>query len=444
MRLSRPRLLIWLGSVVLTFGLLAGIVNHEILDGERFVEHVDSIRQDPDVAREVGEAMTARVVAAKPDLVAVRPLIEAAAVAFAGSSAFGPIVRASAAQAHKAFTGPTPAALRVADLGAVLTGVVQSVAPEAAEQLPPDLDVTLAQVGSQSFASDTIHLTHVVSELAWLLPLLALLCLATAVLLSADRRRAAIDAGKGVCWAGGVLIGIAISARGAASFADADTLPGALIAASLHEFSRPVVWTGAGALAAGGLVVLAAAHRPGLDVRGASTASWKWLAGRTGATRERLARILVWALLGCGLILRPLEMVTAAAVIAGVGCVLYGLTELWQLVKESRSGARISRTVSTPGAGRTRIIGAMCGVALLAGVLVVLARPVDSDIAAAQSAPGDPNACNGHVELCDRPTTRSRIRRRTTRCPLSTIRTGFSPSSRRASSDSSTTGSGCC
>ena len=163
----------------LLFGILAGLVNREVLDSQRFANHVDEIRRDPAVSKQVGAIITTEVLAQNPNLLAVRPLLEAASTSLAGSAAFSPIVRLSAQQVHQAFTvkNASNVALRVVDIGAVLTATLTALAPETVSQIPPDLSVTLAQAGGQSFAATTIHLTWLVGWLSWLLPLLALLLL---------------------------------------------------------------------------------------------------------------------------------------------------------------------------------------------------------------------------------------------------------------------------
>jgi hypothetical protein len=87
--LVRVRVLAVLGSVLLALGLLAGAVNREVLDGARFAGHVDAVRMDPVVAGRAGEAIAGRVLAADPDLIAVRPLLEGAATALVRSPGFG-------------------------------------------------------------------------------------------------------------------------------------------------------------------------------------------------------------------------------------------------------------------------------------------------------------------------------------------------------------------
>ena len=160
--------LVVLGAVLLALGLLAGAVNREVLDGARFAAHVDSVRKDPVVTERAGQAITGRLLAADPDLVAVRPLLESAAASLVGSPTFGPVVRLAARQAHQAMTNddPTQIVLRLADLGAVLSGVLRAVAPDEAAKIPPDLDLTLAGLGARTPAADTLRLIRTVGLLS--------------------------------------------------------------------------------------------------------------------------------------------------------------------------------------------------------------------------------------------------------------------------------------
>ena len=58
MRALLAWVLFGLGSLLLACGLVAGVVNHEVMDGQRFAAHVDNIRKDPAVAKQLGYADT--------------------------------------------------------------------------------------------------------------------------------------------------------------------------------------------------------------------------------------------------------------------------------------------------------------------------------------------------------------------------------------------------
>ena len=91
---------IGVGCLLLLLGSVAGVVNRQVLDGPRFANHIDAIRTDPDVTRELGRAITDRVLVLQPDLVAVRPLVESLATTLAGSPALRPVVLRAARELH--------------------------------------------------------------------------------------------------------------------------------------------------------------------------------------------------------------------------------------------------------------------------------------------------------------------------------------------------------
>ena len=180
-----------LASVLLVLGILAGLVNRNVVDGNRFAAHVDAVRRDPAVARQVGQAITVQVLQAAPQLIAVRPLVESASTALAGSVAFGPAVRSAARTFHATITDEEPGEidLRLLDVGAAIVGLLPVVAPTAAPAVPADLSVTLTSVKEHGFVAWLLHLSRFAGQLAWLLPLLALLLLVAAVVIAPDRGR---------------------------------------------------------------------------------------------------------------------------------------------------------------------------------------------------------------------------------------------------------------
>ena len=173
-------------------GILAGLVNRNVVDGNRFAAHVDAVRRDPAVARQVGQAITVQVLQAAPQLIAVRPLVESASTACRpGSVALGPAVRSGARTFHATITDERTGEidLRLLDVGAAIVGLLPVVAPTAAPAVPADLSVTLTSVKEHGFVAWLLHLSRFAGQLAWLLPLLALLLLVAAVVIAPDRGR---------------------------------------------------------------------------------------------------------------------------------------------------------------------------------------------------------------------------------------------------------------
>ena len=426
-----------LGCLLLLLGGLAGIVNRQVLDGPRFADHVDAVRSDPAVARLVGQRITDRVLELEPDLVAVRPLIEAVATSLAGSELLGPAVRAGATRLHTAFTGTgsEPVVLRLADVGAVLTATLRALSPGRDTVLPEDFDVTLAKFGSGSFATESIALTQWVGLLSWLLPLLALLLLAFAVWVARDRPTAGVRAGVGVA-ATGLGIGLlAVVATALAASADPESLTQVSLAAFWDELAPSVWWLCAAFVAAGAVLAGASSQLRTQDLRHAGAQAWTSLA-HGGTTGWVLARGLGLALLGLALLRNPALVLRVTAGLAGLGLLFVAAVVLAR-VPAPRTSPRERLRRFRPRLALMWLLPVL----LVTGLVVRNAAPADSAIPLVAS---NTRACNGHVALCDRRYDDVAFRRPTTRCRPPTSHAGSCPSSRPAWWDSWTPGSGCC
>lgn len=332
-----------LGALLLAFGTLAGIANRQVVDGAAFAAHADQIRQDDHVSRQVGIAMTNSIIRADADLTAVRPLIETAAISVVRSPSFSPVVRNAVQQVHDAFTksGSGTVVLRLADVGAVLSGVVAQVAPQSSAALPSNLDVTLARIGDQSAARSTISATHRVTVLAWLLPLLALLAFAGAAWLLGWCKSALRPIGRAVIAAGGLIVVLAGLGSGFASAADADTLAGAL-RASLLDIVVGLLWWPAAVLIGTGAVlrVLAA-----LEDDGAQDSDWRdWLAIRPVSQRTQALRAGGFVVVGGFVVFRPSVAAQVIAVVIGMGVLVIGLSEATRVILDLARRRRSERS----------------------------------------------------------------------------------------------------
>jgi hypothetical protein len=390
--------LLVVGGVLAGLSLVAGHLNRELLDGPTFAANVDEVRQDPAVAQQVGRSISVQLLTVNPDLVAIRPLVETVAATVASSDLLSGPVQLAARQAHTALTDPDAdsVVLRLADAGALVAGALSVVAPDRAPDAG-DLSVTLASVGDQAFASTTLAVARVIGTLAWLLPLLALVSLAGAVALSADRWLGASRAGVALAaGAGGVGLALAVGGFLVRRLGD-ETMGGAVAAAGWEVFVRPLWWS---------VVVLAAAGFAVTVAAGASLPSWlTGLAGRgrslattrPASTGAVLVRGLVAVALGVAVLLDPAGMLELGALVAGAALFVFGLAEVSTL----GAVARTRREADAPPRRDRRWlpVAAVAVLVLLAGV-VWLARPTREAVAA---PPIDAAAgCNGHPELCDR------------------------------------------
>ncbi len=401
-----------LGALLAALGVVAGHINRNVLDGPTFVDHVDELRQDDDVATQVGIQISNQLIVANPDLVALRPLVESVSIRVAGGDALSGPTRRAAAVVHDALTEDRADSvqLRISDIGAVVTGVLGAVAPDRAPAAA-DVSVTLATIGQGDLASTTVRLTHLLGVLSWLLPVLALVCLAGAVVASRDRLRTAVAAGWALLWAaiglGIVLAVVAFVVRRL----DTDTLGGAVGVAAWRQFVQPI----RGPVVILGLIGVGVAVTFGSSVPGAVRARLVPI-GRTITRRPTtvagtIARAVVIGLLGIAAVADPAAMALVVVVAAGLGGVLFAVSEIAALAEAARQRRDALAPVgdtdpSAAAAARRRTVRpatlVAAGVVAIVAVVgvVVLARP-GRDVQA-DAAPVPTGLCNGHAELCDR------------------------------------------
>jgi hypothetical protein len=391
-----PDVAIAVGCLLLLLGSVAGVVNRQVLDGPRFAHHVESMRTDPDVTRELGRAITTRVLELDPDLVAVRPLVESVATAAAGSPALRPVVLRAARQLHAALTSPSsaPLVLQLADVGAVLTASLRVAAPDLAASLPATFDVTLARIGSGSFADSTARFAHHVELLAWLLPLGGLLLIGIGVGTSRDRPAAGTRAGFGVV-AAGVVLGSATVALGivAHSLAQRPELRPVLVAAAWRELDGPLWWMTAALVVCGAITVIACAQLAAPVSAGAQGRTWRSLVVAT-TPAGLVGRAAVLALVGVALIARPELVIRLVAGSVGLVLLLLAVADLLaaRSAAAASGGLRLSR--------RLALVALLPPVFILLAILTVNADPGEERIEVASTQVA---ACNGHRELCSRP-----------------------------------------
>ncbi|MCW2825006.1 MAG: hypothetical protein JWQ91_1923 [Aeromicrobium sp.] len=401
---SLSRIMHVVGVLLLAVGIVAGVVNRQVVDGTHFAEHVDAIREDPQVAREVGLVVTDRVLAEEPDLTGLRPLIEAASATLVASSALGPVVRATVSPLYRALTSDDDdqVVLRLADVGALLVAAITTLAPDTKAVIPADLDVTLSSIGGQELTSDLIRLTDTVILLAWLLPLLGLALLAVAGALRRSGWRGVVrEVGSGALAAAGALILLLVLASLLAARLDEHTLGGALGAATWWELDHSF-WLAAALVAAAGFLLRVVAS-PGLDLEPAALSShgWQSVTGAGVTPRAELVRAGCVLAVGAVAAVRPLLVVSFVASLVGVLLVLSGGRALRQVgavwwsaraTDPDRRTRRIRRVAAPTGA-------VLWGAALVV-VLALGAWPADDDLPTTRVASG--TACNGHDELCRR------------------------------------------
>lgn len=394
-----------LGAVLFLLASVAGFLNANVVNGQHFAGHVNQMRQDPVLAAAIGEQLAAAVVDADPDLVAIQPAIESGAAALVASSALNGIFTTAVASFHSALTqeGSDSAVLTIADLGSSAVSLLEAVAPDLVQKVPADLDVTLASIGGQEgAAAQIIPWFQAITALALVLPVLAIAVWVIAVVLAPDRRMAILKIGWALIAVAATLAVVLAVVWVVARLYDPGPLPQAVLRAAVSTFGAALGLRVVTTAAVGGLLVVAAsAMLPQVHVHEVVTRFGRWIVKRPQRPGWAMARGLALVAVGAAGVLFPSVALAVVTVLAGLAVFLVGIAEVDLVVERARerqaAGADVRRWrwawVFPVGAG-------VVAVGLLAVVLLPTALPQATPVAALDS---DPQACNGHRELCDRP-----------------------------------------
>ena len=412
-----------LGTLLVLVGTIAGVVNREVLDADRFTSHAQAVRSDPYVARQLGTLLTDRLLEAQPDLTAVRPLLLTTAAGVVASPALGPAVRTGISPLYRALvTGSDEdlIVLRLADAAAVVVGVVSLAAPQVQSTIPADLDVRLSSLGAREGPDgQVVGWVHLARTMAWLCPLLGILLLALSGATVGRSRRderwptraldTCAEVGRGLLTSAVCLAVLLVLAGFAVGRADRQTLSGSLQHAIWGQLDGPF-WAAAGLTAALGFLLTlparraAAARAVDLAPRTLVGNAWRALLDPGPAPRPRALRAVFLILLGIALVLQPLQVAEALLWATGLVLAVLGVAQLVPLAVTT-VGARLASRHDRPsydGPGRWAALSALALVLLVAGVVVVGALPPGETLPTGASGAED-GRCNGHVELCDRP-----------------------------------------
>ena len=402
-------LLVIVAALLLLAGAVAHYARTEILDQDAFADRAVEALDDDRVRKVVRREIVVNLIdRGSTDLVAARPLLESVVDAVMQSAPFRALFRRAAVETNRLFftRERRNALFDISDAAELVRFALRSVSPKLAKELPEDFEADLLTLRRRDFAGQTLAVADDVRVLGVVLPLLALLAFAAAIVVAPDRRIAVLRSGVAVGVVGALLavVLLILRARILAGLEGEDELTDADVQAAgaglLDAFVGPLI-AGGLLLALGGLVVgAAAAALDPEDVEAPLTRLRRQL-GTTPKSRWRRALRGVGALvLGVLVVLNPTLAVQVAAIGAGAVLVFFGTSEL--LVMLQRGGASEGEHYQR-SRGRALAVSAAAGVVCVGAlVAVVLVLTNGSDDGGRASAAGARSGtCNGSVALCE-------------------------------------------
>ncbi len=389
------RLLLALSSLLIVAAVAAGYVRYELLSRDEFSDRAVAALEDDDVRAVLAREITDRVVLrTEPDLVAAKPLIEAAVAGIAGSEPFLNVFEDGIGRAHHALlSGDSRVRLDLQDVGVLVESTLGRLPVRGLDRIQHDVAVQLA------FVNDVTRTAARTAEnlriAAYVLIALAILSALGAVLLSPDRRHALQILGFSVTGmalaAATVLAVVRVGVVFLVSEEELDRqAAGAVWDAFLGDLLTLLVLVAAFAT----IVAAAVATRVSLpSLLPALADGWRVVSRPPRRTVWRVARALGFVVVGVLILAEPLVALRVLALAIGLFVLYVGIAEFLALAR--------ARRVARAEIGHRDLVASLApiGVGVLAvGALFVFLRSGGTTAPAVVRTA----ACNGHVELCDR------------------------------------------
>jgi hypothetical protein len=386
-----------LSAIALAVAGLFFYVEHAVFDSDAFADRTAAALEQAPVRDAAARRLSDAVIGVKPDLVALRPIVDLGAGGVVGTQAFRALVRSGAYRVHRsAFDREDRnVTFQIQDAGVLLAAAVQRLRPDIATSVPAGVAVRVARIkgGVNGFMLGLAEAADRARPVGWIALVVGVL-LAIGALLAGDSRRAAVvRLGVAVALVGGVVaLGAALLPRVAAAQVGEGDRAAARAVAGI--WTDPIVTWALAAAFVGVLVALAAASIVrAIDSAAIARRAWARLSAPPRSGPERALRIVAVAALGVALVAWPRSALTLAVTGVGVVLLLVAFSEVLQLVGAEPAAAPRGRAAGVPRGAR---VGAVVAVGALAAVAV-----------AAVVASGEPEAphvgrCNGHAALCDR------------------------------------------
>ncbi len=404
--MHRSRRLNLLAALAFVLGLASTLfvfAEDRIFDAASFSVTAASTLTDPEVNDYLSEEISAALIAEAPDLAVAAPLLGDLIGAVLESSASTSVVQAAAAEAHRGvFTEDQSVfLLELSDLLVTIEASLAAVDPDLADAIPDNLTSLAVDFSSGDLTASTVRLAETVRLVTFLLLIAFVICLIVLVEAESNRFRGFARMGL-VLGAVGLTLVVtrAVGAEVLASYGRDALEQRALRAAWNLVLGDLGTWgwalIGIGAFLAGlGWAVLTADAAIGRVPQ-----LWDQLRATPTSTLGVLGRGALGLAVATWAILSPTTLVTSIVRVAGFGLAIASVAWTIRALDLADRLAAVRPELEERRSVRSMLSRAYVPLAaiLILGLIGVTLLSRDESAAAA----GDPDGCNGHVELCER------------------------------------------
>lgn len=392
-------LLSCVAAVLLVLAGSAAYVSGTVLDADDFADRATAALEDDAVRKELASVVTDELVLrADPDLVGARPIIEGALAELIGGSAFQSVHRAAIRDVYRAFIDrdQDSVTLTLADIGTLVRGAVQALAPQVAEKIPPDADARVKDIELPPAVTTALRVAHDLRALALALTILALVLAGAALWIAPNRRLVVMRFGIALAVTAALAV-IALNFTRGVVLAQISETPVRDAAAGVWRAFLGDLGRGLLIAAGCGAVVAAAASsllRP-LDATPPLRRAWEIVKATPSRGWLRALRALALVGLGALVVLFPEGALEIAAVAVGLAIAYAGVAEILRM---TIAGDPAARAAESRQARRSLVAG---GVAVAIIAVAAGAFTVGGGFDSGFRTLDDPG-CNGSREICDR------------------------------------------
>jgi hypothetical protein len=386
-----------LAAIAFATGGVLTYAEHTVFRSDAFADRVAATLDTQPVRDAAARRLTDVVVGVRPDLVALRPIVELAARAVVGTPQFRSLVRRAALDAHRSAFDDHARGLtfQIRDAGLLVADALRRLRPGLAERMPTRVITRVARVkgGVHGFMLRLAERADGARRARSIAFALALLLAIAALVVTDSRRASVLRLGLALALVAGVVALASALApamlAGSVGSADRDA-----VHAALAVWLDPLTALAVAGCVAGVVVALAAASivRP-IPVMALLR---RVRAAVAAPPRNRLERVLRAGTaigVGAAMVIWPRAVLGVVIVTLGALVVLAAFAELLALAAGPAVSTPRLRGPGVPGAVR---IGVVAFVAT-AGVAVAAVLAGGGDPAVARVG-----RCNGHAALCDR------------------------------------------
>jgi hypothetical protein len=371
--------------------------DHTVFASDPFADRAAATLNAAPVRDAAARRLTNVVVGVRPDLVALRPIVELATRAVVGTAQFRSLVRRAALDAHRSAFDAEARELtfQIRDAGLLVGDVVRRLRPGLADRMPTRVITRVARIkgGVHGFMLRLAEHADRARAARWIAFAVGLVLALGALAVTDSRRASVLRLGLAAAFVSVIVALVAALAPAlvAESVGPADR---DAVRAALGVWLDPITAWGVAGCVTGIVVALAAAAvvRP-IPVIALLRRARSAVAAPPRNRLERVLRAAAAIGVGAAMVIWPRAVLGAAIVAMGALLVLAALAEVLALAAGPTDGAPRLRG-SRPG--RAVRVGV---VALLATAGVTVAAVLSDDDDAAVARVG---RCNGHAALCDR------------------------------------------